>query len=138
MFSFMTQASTPKGFPSPAQDYKEKLLDLNTLLVKNPPATFFVRCKGNSMTKAGIFNNDILIVDKSVKPRSNNIVVAFLDGEFMVRRLYLQGNRVTLVAESFSRTGDSAEEEVSGDLRDFIIWGVVVHVLHDPNNCYAG
>jgi len=133
----MSSESTAKGFPSPAQDYKEKLLDLNTLLVKNPPATFFLRCKGNAMTRAGLFNNDILVVDKSVKPKTGHIVVAFLDGEFVVRRLHLRNNGAYLSSESFSSAGADSAEEIFGDLQDFRIWGVVTNIIHDPNTNHA-
>ena len=78
------------GFPSPAQDYVEQSLDLNELCVKRPAATFFVRVEGESMIEAGIFHNDILVVDRSVKPVHGDIVVAQVDGEFTVKELCLR------------------------------------------------
>lgn len=78
------------GFPSPAQDYVEQTLDLNELCIKRPAATFFVRVEGESMIEAGIFNNDILVVDRSVKPAHGDIVVAQIDGEFTVKELCLR------------------------------------------------
>lgn len=75
------------GFPSPAEQYASTPLDLNTLLVKNPEATFFVRAEGNSMTGAGIQNGDILVVDRSLEPASGSIVIACIDNEFTVKYL---------------------------------------------------
>ena len=78
------------GFPSPAQDYVEQTLDLNELCIKRPAATFFVRVEGESMIEAGIFHNDILVVNRSVKPVHGDIVVAQVDGEFTVKELCLR------------------------------------------------
>jgi len=78
------------GFPSPAQDYVEQTLDLNELCIKRPAATFFVRVEGESMIDAGIFHNDILVVDRSVKPQHGDIVVAQVDSEFTVKELCLR------------------------------------------------
>jgi len=74
------------GFPSPAENYSEGELDLNQYLVKNPPATFFVRISGDSMINAGIFPDDILIVDRSIESKNNDIIVAVVNGEFTVKR----------------------------------------------------
>lgn len=78
------------GFPSPAQDYVEQTLDLNELCIKRPAATFFVRVEGESMIDVGIFHNDILVVDRSVKPQHGDIVVAQVDSEFTVKELCLR------------------------------------------------
>ena len=75
------------GFPSPADDYIERLLDLNELLIKNPPATFFVKVAGDSMTGAGINDGDILIVDRSIEATNRKIVIAAVNGELTVKRL---------------------------------------------------
>jgi DNA polymerase V len=75
------------GFPSPADDYVEKSLDLNELLVKKPAATFFVRAQGESMLGAGIHPNDILVVDRSIEPVPGKIVICALNGELTVKRL---------------------------------------------------
>lgn len=75
------------GFPSPAQDYEEETLDINEFLIRNGPATYFVQVEGDSMNGAGILHGDILVVDRSVSPKDGHIVVAFVDGERLVKRL---------------------------------------------------
>ena len=79
----------PCGYPSPAQDYVEKRIDLNELLVQHPSATYFVKSSGDSMIGAGIGNGDLLVVDRSRKPVHGDIVIAAIDGEFTVKRLQL-------------------------------------------------
>ena len=113
------------GFPSPADDYMESTLDLNTYLIKNPAATFFVRVDGESMTGAGIFPNDLLVVDRSVAPRSGNIVIAALDGEFAVKRLHRHKGRVELRAEN-----PKFAPVVLAEWSELEVWGVVTYVLH--------
>lgn len=77
----------PCGFPSPAQDYIEKRIDLNELMISHPAATYFVRAAGDSMIDAGISDGDLLIVDSSRKAEHGDIVIAAVDGEFTVKRL---------------------------------------------------
>jgi len=113
------------GFPSPADDYIEKKLDLNEHLIAHPSATFFVRVKGDSMINAGIFNGDILIVDRSIEATNNKIVVAVLNGEYTVKRLKKRQGKITLFAEN----PNFPPIEIS-DNSDFEIWGVVAHVVH--------
>ena len=112
------------GFPSPADDYVDRALDLNELCVQNAPATFFVRATGDSMTGVGIFPGDLLVVDRSVEPRTGHVVVAVLDGEFTVKRLRLQGRCLTLLPEN-----DAYAPISIGPEQDVSIWGVVVHVV---------
>ena len=87
-------------FPSPAQDYEQKTLDLNDRFIANPPATFFFTVKGDSMVGAGIFDGATLIVDRSLKPKSSNIVIADVDGEWMVKRLYKRNGVIKLLSEN--------------------------------------
>ena len=117
--------SVSAGFPSPAEDYIEKTLDLNQLLIKHPAATFFVRVAGNSMIGAGIHDGDILIVDRSIEPAHNKIVVAAVFGNLTVKRLRIQNDGVYLVPENpeFSAIAINPENGV-------YIWGVVRHVIH--------
>ncbi|MDE2028645.1 MAG: translesion error-prone DNA polymerase V autoproteolytic subunit [Candidatus Omnitrophica bacterium] len=113
------------GFPSAADDYLDKNLDLNEYLIKHPAATFFVKVKGDSMTGAGISSGDILIVDRSVEAKGGKIVVAVLNGEFTVKRLQKRKDRVILLAEN----PEYEAIEVTPGM-DFEIWGVVMHVIH--------
>lgn len=109
------------GFPSPAADYEGKRLDINDYLVRNPVSTFFFSVEGDSMEGAEIFDGDILVVDRSVRPRHGHIVVAFIDGQRLVKRLYQQAGRVALVAEN---PGYPTLEVREG--MELIVWGVVV------------
>jgi DNA polymerase V len=88
------------GFPSPAQGYEQQAIDLNELMVSNPPATFFVRAKGDSMVDAGIREGDLLVVDFSRQPKHGDIVIARLDDGFTVKRLYQRRQAVRLCAEN--------------------------------------
>jgi len=113
------------GFPSPAGDYIESRLDLNEHLVRHPSATFFVRVAGDSMTGAGIHDGDILIVDRSLEPRSGSVVVAAVSGELTVKRLTKSGGRCMLTAENEAFGG----MDVAGR-GDVHIWGVATSVIH--------
>ena len=86
------------GFPSPAEDLGAHRIDLTQVLVVHPQATYFLRARGHSMVEAGIFDNDILVVDRAIKPRHNHIVVAVVDGDFTVKRLYQRAGYIKLKA----------------------------------------
>lgn len=109
------------GFPSPAADYEDKRLDINEYLVRNPVSTFFFPVQGDSMEGAEIFDGDILVVDRSIKASHGHIVVAFVDGERLVKRLFNRAGRVALVAEN----PIYAALEINGDM-ELVIWGVVI------------
>jgi DNA polymerase V len=113
------------GFPSPADDYVEKTLDLNELLVQKPAATFFARAQGVSMIGAGIHHNDILIIDRSIEPVPGKIVVCALNGELTVKRLDLYNGQWKLKAENT----DYPDIPLYEDL-EMIVWGVVTNVIH--------
>lgn len=81
------------GFPSPADNMIERKLDLNELIVKHPASTFFVRVAGDSMIDAGIHEDDILVIDRSLNAKNGDIILAILNGEFTVKRLKKRGNR---------------------------------------------
>jgi len=115
------------GFPSPADDYVEKSIDLNEQLVRNPTSTFFVRAKGDSMKDAGITSGDILVVDKAVTVANKQIVVAMLNGEFTVKRLRKKKGQVFLESEN----QDFPPMEITPD-QELVIWGVVTYVIHQP------
>ena len=113
------------GFPSPAEDYAEQHLDLNTHLIAHPSATFFLRVSGNSMMDAGIFNGDLLIVDRSLEPASGKVVIAAVNGELTVKRLQKTSKGIFLVAEN----SDYAPIALT-DSDHIQIWGVVIHAIH--------
>ncbi|WP_242678254.1 translesion error-prone DNA polymerase V autoproteolytic subunit [Neochlamydia sp. AcF84] len=121
------QDSVSAGFPSPAENYIEKRLDLNELMVKHPASTFFVRVQGDSMREAGVCSGDILVVDRSLAPLSGKIIVAIVNGEFMVRRYVLGSQGIQLVSAHPS----SSILYVNATL-DFQVWGVVTYVIHRP------
>jgi DNA polymerase V len=87
-------------FPSPAKDYEQKTLDLNDRFIANPPATFFFDVKGDSMVDAGIIDGATLIVDRSIKPKSSNIIIADVNAEWMVKRLYKRMGVIKLLSEN--------------------------------------
>jgi DNA polymerase V len=113
------------GFPSPAEDYEDRKLDLNEHLVKNNAATFFVRVSGDSMTGAGIFPGDLLIVDRSAEPKDRDVVIGYLDGEFTVKRLCFKGKELYLTPDN----PKYKPVKVLSD-SDFNVWGVVTFVIH--------
>lgn len=121
LFSNRVQA----GFPSPADDHLEASLDLNQHLIKHPAATFFVRASGNSMVNAGINNNDILVVDRSLEPKHGDIIIAALNSELTVKRLYMKDERVVLKPENPDYPVIEINEEM-----EFLVWGVVTSVVH--------
>ena len=112
------------GFGAAADDYMERGIDLNEQLIRNKPATFFMRVSGSSMINAGIFDGDIVIVDRSIKPQNGKIVIAVIDGEMLIRRYERTLNKLRLVPE----TPKLAIIDVS-EFSDFKIWGVVAHVI---------
>lgn len=115
----------PAGFPSPAQDYIEASLDLNEYLIKHPSSTFFIRVDGLSMINAGIYPDDILIVDRSLEALNNRIVVAIVDGELTLKRLKIISDIYWLVPENEEFEAIRISEET-----DLYIWGVVTYVIH--------
>lgn len=120
------RSSVSAGFPSPAEEWADFSLDLNTHLIKNTPATFFVRASGDSMQKVGIFNGDLLIVDRSRTPKNQDIVIAAIHGDLTVKRLIIRNGKSVLKAEN---EGFSPIE--IGEDMDVHIWGVVTYVVHD-------
>ncbi|MFP4111201.1 MAG: LexA family protein [Desulfonatronovibrio sp.] len=114
----------PAGFPSPADDYMENSLDLNEHLIRNKAASFYIRVAGDSMNGAGIMSGDILLVDRSVDPAHNKIVVAIVDSEMTVKRLRYRQDRVFLVSEN----PEFRPIEITSHM-DCRIWGVVTAVI---------
>lgn len=112
------------GFGSPTDDYMDRGIDLNQQLVRNKPATFFMRVQGHSMINACIHHGDIVIVDRCVKPISGKIIIAVVDGEMLIRRYERTINKVRLIPE----TPKLSPMEIS-EYSDFSIWGVVTYVI---------
>lgn len=113
------------GFPSPADDHVEKHLDLNEYLIQKPAATFYVKVVGDSMKDAGIFNGDLLVVDRSKTAKHGSVVLAIVNGEFTVKRLVKKAGKIFLKAENENFAPLEILEEM-----DFEIWGVAIHVVH--------
>lgn len=112
------------GFPSPAQDYIDKALDMNEHLIKNETATFIVKVASLSMLNAGIDINDELIVDRSLDAKHGDIVVALIDNDFTVKRLMIEESRKWLKAEN-----PEYKNIYLADGQELIIWGVVTHII---------
>lgn len=112
------------GFPSPATDYGEECLDLNDYLVRNKPATFLFTVQGESMVGASIEDGDKVVVDRAINPKHNDIVVAVVNGEYTLKRLYKHKGRVELRAEN-----PAYGPIVFKDGTELLVWGVVVGVV---------
>jgi DNA polymerase V len=121
----LVSASVEAGFPSPADDYLERGIDLNEELIRNPAATFLVRVKGESMRDAGVHTGDTLIVDKSVTPADRQIVVAMIDGEFTVKCFRKSNGRIFLEAAN-----DTFAPIEVGENQELTIWGAVTYIIH--------
>lgn len=119
--------SVHAGFPSPAEDMLEESLDINKLLVKHPAATYYVRVKGESMRDAGIYDSDILVVDKSLEPTNNCIAVCYIDGEFTLKRVLINAEERTVV---LMPANSNYKPIIVTPDNDFIIWGIVSYVIH--------
>lgn len=112
------------GFPSPAEDFAVKRIDLTEVLVTHPQATFLLRVSGESMKDAGIFDGDMLVVDKAIKPRHGHIVVAVVDGEFTVKYLHMRAGRVKLKPANVTFPEISPKEGQTLE-----VWGVVTSAI---------
>lgn len=123
--ALVATAEAACGFPSPSQDYQTTEIDLNEHLMPNRVSTFIIRARGHSMVRAGIFDGDELIVDRSIRPEDGHVVVAVVDGEMTVKRLRIHPDGVVLSAEN-PRHPDIRLAELS-ELR---VWGVVTRSLH--------
>lgn len=122
--AYFFDAGISAGFPSPAEDFKEQRLSLDRELIKNKEATFFARVSGQSMIGAGLDDNDLLVIDRSLEPENNKIAVCFLDGEFTVKRLKVNAQGVWLQPENPNYPIIKIT-----DNNDFVIWGIVTNVI---------
>lgn len=114
------------GFPSPADDYIEHTLDLNEKLIRHPAATFFVRVSGDSMQGAGIYDGDLLVVDRALEPQDRSIVIAVVNGEFTLKRLKKEQGRIWLMPENPAYAPIELHDGIEAE-----IWGVVKHAIHE-------
>jgi DNA polymerase V len=114
------------GFTAAADDYMERGIDLNEQLVRNKPATFFMRVSGDAMMGAGVFNGDVVIVDRSVKAANGKVIIATLNGEMLIRRFEKNFNKIRLLPETPRLS--PIDVDLSGS--EFSIWGVVTYVIH--------
>jgi DNA polymerase V len=112
------------GFPSPAEDLGAKRIDLAELLIKHSQATYFLRASGHSMVEAGIFDKDLLVVDRAIKPRHNHIVVAVVDGDFTVKHLYQRAGRIKLKSAN-----PTYPDIIPRDGQTIEVWGVVTATI---------
>jgi len=121
---WLVEQGISAGFPSPADDFKEIRISLDKELVKNQESTFYARASGDSMLGAGIDDGDLLVIDKSLSPENGKIAVCFIDGEFTVKRIKKEKDRLYLMPENkkYNRTEIKEENEL-------IIWGVVKYVI---------
>lgn len=117
----------PAGFPSPAADYMEDQIDLNKLLISHPSATFFIKVKGDSMKDAYIPDGATLIVDRSIKPQSNYIVLAIVNGEFTVKRFIKNSSGIRLMPANEKYKPIPITEGM-----EFSVWGTVTKIIIDP------
>ena len=112
------------GFPSPADDFKQQRISLDKELIKNKESTFFARVSGQSMVGAGLDDNDLLVVDRSLEPAHNKIAVCFIDGEFTVKRLKVELDGIWLQPENSDYEPIKITEE-----NNFLVWGIVTSVI---------
>lgn len=123
---YITISETPvsAGFPSPAENHLENKLDLNRALIKNPSSTFFARVKGESMINDGVEDGDLLVIDRSVEPYENCLAVCFLEGEFTLKRVKIEGDYLLLVPANQKFTPIKVKKD-----DDFYVWGVVRYLI---------
>ena len=121
---WLVEQGISAGFPSPADDFKEIRISLDKELVKNSESTFYARVSGDSMIEAGLDNGDLLIIDRSLYPENGKIAVCFVDGEFTVKRIKKEKNKLYLIPENKNYKTIELNED-----NELIIWGIVEYVI---------
>jgi|TARA_B100000953_G_scaffold147439_1_gene122086 DNA polymerase V len=125
MFITFYKEAVECGFPSPARDFTEGSIDLNEELIPHPNSTFVVRARGDSMIGSGIYPNDLVIVDRSLKFRNGSVIIAVVDGELSIKILKIQDKQISLSSANKNYSDVLVSEEM-----DFTIWGVCTYVVH--------
>ena len=121
---WLAEEGISAGFPSPADDFKETRISLDRELVKNKEATFYARVSGDSMIGAGLDDGDLLVIDRSKNPENGKIAICLVDGEFTVKRIKKEKNKLYLKPENKKYKPIELKEE-----NELIIWGVVEYVI---------
>ena len=121
---WLVEQGVSAGFPSPADDFKEVRISLDKELVKNKDATFYARVSGDSMIEAGLDDGDLIVIDRSLNPENGKIAVCFIDGDFTVKRIKKEKNKLYLIPENKRYKTIEINE---GD--ELIIWGIVEYVI---------
>ena len=121
---WLAEEGISAGFPSPADDFKEVRISLDKELVKNKESTFYARVSGDSMIGAGLDDGDLLVIDRSLSPENGKIAVCFIDGEFTVKRIKKEKNKVYLIPENKKYKPLEIKEE-----DQLIMWGIVEYVI---------
>ena len=121
---WLVEQGISAGFPSPADDFKEIRISLDKELVKNKEATFYARVSGESMIEAGLDDGDLLVIDRSLNPENGKIAVCFVDGDFTVKRIRKEKNKLYLLPENKKYEPIEIKEE-----NELIIWGIVEYVI---------
>ena len=122
------RTANASGFGAAADDYMERGIDLNEELIRNKPATFFMRVSSDAMQESGIYKGDVVIVDRSLKAANGKIVIAVLNGDMLIRRFEKNKNSIRLVADM----NRLATINIDASCEDFAVWGVVTYVIHKP------
>jgi DNA polymerase V len=128
MTQFDIHSANATGFGAAADDYMERGIDLNEELIRNKPATFFMRVSSDAMKEAGIYKGDVAIVDRSVKATSGKVVIAVLNGDMLIRRFEKTNGNIRLITDSNKLSPIC----IDATCEDFAIWGVVTYVIHTP------
>ncbi len=124
MGQWLIEQGISAGFPSPADDFKEIRISLDKELVKNKDATFYARVSGDSMIEAGLDDGDLIIIDRSLNPENSKIAVCFIDGEFTVKRIKKEENKLFLIPQNKKYKPIEIKEG-----NELIIWGIVEYVI---------
>lgn len=121
-------SANASGFGAAADDYMERGIDLNEELIRNKPATFFMRVNSDAMKETGIYKEDVVIVDRSLKATTGKIIIAILNGDMLIRRFEKINNKVRLLTDS----NKLSPIDIDAGCEGFAIWGVVTYVIHKP------